>query len=165
MCVRRSRIVQVPPQICISFILCSGQIQGSELGTHFSERCAERTDGVGTGAERWGPIKDTTTDAGPRWTYGPRPPDRHSHSPSSNPRDSGLGTMKMPWMARVASRLCFCRVVLRDAVERKLRGTHRPYYVKTSSYGMNASGLCLSIHGTALRALARSNSRSTSKST
>ena len=34
-------------------------------------------------------------------------------------RDSGLGTMQMPWVARVASRLCFCRVVLRDAVERK----------------------------------------------
>ena len=44
-------------------------------------------------------------------------------------RDSGLGTMQVPWVARVASRLCFCRVVLRDAVERKLRGTHRPYYV------------------------------------
>ena len=57
-------------------------------------------------------------------------------------------------MARVASRLCFCRVVLRDAVERKLRGTHHPYYVKTSSYGMNAPGLCVSIHRTALSALA-----------
>ena len=44
-------------------------------------------------------------------------------------RESGLGTMQVPWVARVASRLCFCRVVLRDAVERKLRGTHRPYYV------------------------------------
>ena len=32
-------------------------------------------------------------------------------------RDSGLGSMKVPWMARVASRLCFCRVVLRYAVE------------------------------------------------
>ena len=32
-------------------------------------------------------------------------------------RDSGLGTMQMPWMARVASRLCFCHVVLRYAVE------------------------------------------------
>ena len=32
-------------------------------------------------------------------------------------RDSGLGTMQVPWVARVASRLCFCRVVLRDAVE------------------------------------------------
>ena len=32
-------------------------------------------------------------------------------------RDSGLGTMQMPWMARVASRLCCCRVVLRYAVE------------------------------------------------
>ena len=31
--------------------------------------------------------------------------------------DSGLGSMKVPWMARVASRLCFCRVVLRYAVE------------------------------------------------
>ena len=80
-------------------------------------------------------------------------------------RDSGLGTMQVPWVARVASRLCFCRVVLRDAVERKLRGTHRPYYVKTSSYGINALGLCLSIHRTALSALARSDSRSTSKST
>ena len=58
-------------------------------------------------------------------------------------RDSGLGSMKMPWMARGVSRLCFCRVVLRYAVERKLRGTHRPRYVKTSSYGMNALGLCL----------------------
>ena len=80
-------------------------------------------------------------------------------------RESGLGSMQVPRVARGASRLCFCRVVLRYAVERKLRGTHRLYYVKTSSYGMNASGLCLSIHGTALRALARSNSRSTSKST
>ena len=44
-------------------------------------------------------------------------------------RDSGLGSMQVPWVARVASRLCFCRVVLRYAVERKLRGTHRPYYV------------------------------------
>ena len=33
-------------------------------------------------------------------------------------RDSGLGSMQVSWMARVASaRLCFCRVVLRDAVE------------------------------------------------
>ena len=32
-------------------------------------------------------------------------------------RDSGLGTMQVPWVARVASRLRFCRVVLRDAVE------------------------------------------------
>ena len=32
-------------------------------------------------------------------------------------RDSGLGSMQMPWMARVASRLCFWRVVLRYAVE------------------------------------------------
>ena len=32
-------------------------------------------------------------------------------------RDSGLESMQVPWMARVASRLCFCRVVLRDAVE------------------------------------------------
>ena len=32
-------------------------------------------------------------------------------------RESGLGTMQMPWMARVASRLCCCRVVLRYAVE------------------------------------------------
>ena len=44
-------------------------------------------------------------------------------------RESGLETMQVPWVARVASRLCFCRVVLRYAVERKLRGTHRPYYV------------------------------------
>ena len=80
-------------------------------------------------------------------------------------RDSGLGTMQMPWMARVASRLCFCRVVLRDAVERKLRGTHRPCYVKSSRDATNASGLCLSIHRTALSALARSESRSKSKST
>ena len=80
-------------------------------------------------------------------------------------RDSGLGTMQVPWVARGGSRLCFCRVVLRDAVERKLRGTHRLYYVKTSSYGMNALGLCLSIHRTALSALARSDSRFTSEST
>ena len=32
-------------------------------------------------------------------------------------RESGLETMQVPWVARVASRLCFCRVVLRDAVE------------------------------------------------
>ena len=32
-------------------------------------------------------------------------------------RDSGLGSMQVPWMARGGSRLCFCRVVLRDAVE------------------------------------------------
>ena len=44
-------------------------------------------------------------------------------------RDSGLGSMQVPWVARGGSRLCFCRVVLRYAVERKLRGTHRPYYV------------------------------------
>ena len=80
-------------------------------------------------------------------------------------RDSGLGTMQVPRVARGGSRLCFCRVVLRDAVERKLRGTHRLYYVKTSSYGMNALGLCLSIHRTALSALARSDSRFTSEST
>ena len=80
-------------------------------------------------------------------------------------RDSGLGTMQVPWVARGGSRLCFCRVVLRDAVERKLRGTHRLYYVKTSSYGMNALGMCLSIHRTALSALARSDSRFTSEST
>ena len=80
-------------------------------------------------------------------------------------RDSGLGTMQVPRVARGGSRLCFCRVVLRDAVERKLRGTHRLYYVKTSSYGMNALGMCLSIHRTALSALARSDSRFTSEST
>ena len=44
--------------------------------------------------------------------------------------DSGLGTMQVPRVAHGVSRLCFCRVVLRDAVERKLRGTHRPCYVK-----------------------------------
>ena len=32
-------------------------------------------------------------------------------------RDSGLGTMQVPRVARGASRLCFCRVVLRYAVE------------------------------------------------
>jgi hypothetical protein len=32
-------------------------------------------------------------------------------------RDSGLGSMQVPWMARGGSRLCFCRVVLRYAVE------------------------------------------------
>ena len=80
-------------------------------------------------------------------------------------RESGLGSMQVPRVARGASRLCFCRVVLRYAVERKLRGTHRLYYVKTSSYGMNALGLCLSIHRTALSALARSDSRFTSEYT
>ena len=44
-------------------------------------------------------------------------------------RDSGLGSMQVPWMARVVSRLCVCRVVLRDAVEDSFGGTHRPYYV------------------------------------
>ena len=44
-------------------------------------------------------------------------------------RESGLGTIQVPWVARVASRLCFCRVVLRDAVEDSFGGTHRPYYV------------------------------------
>ena len=68
-------------------------------------------------------------------------------------------------MARVASRLCFCRVVLRYAVERKLRGTHRPCYVKSSRDATNASGLCLSIHRTALSALARSESPVTAEPT
>ena len=31
-------------------------------------------------------------------------------------RDSGLGSMQVPRVARGGSRLCFCRVVLRDAV-------------------------------------------------
>jgi hypothetical protein len=30
---------------------------------------------------------------------------------------SGLGTMQVPRVARGASRLCFCRVVLRDTIE------------------------------------------------
>ena len=32
-------------------------------------------------------------------------------------RESGLGSMQVPRVAHGASRLCFCRVVLRDAVE------------------------------------------------
>jgi hypothetical protein len=35
-------------------------------------------------------------------------------------RESGLGSMQVPRVGRGASRLCFCRVVLRYAVERKL---------------------------------------------
>jgi hypothetical protein len=71
----------------------------------------------------------------------------------------------VPRVARGASRLCFCHVVLRDAVERKLRGTHRPHYVKSSSYGINATGLSLYTYGAALSALARSQSRVTIEST
>ena len=55
-------------------------------------------------------------------------------------RDSGLGTMQVPRVARGGSRLCFCRVVLRDAVERKLRGTHRPCYIVLFPHPRHPSG-------------------------
>ena len=56
-------------------------------------------------------------------------------------RDSGLGSMQVPGMARGGSRLCFCRVVLRYAIEDSLRGGHLPRYVKTSRDATNATGL------------------------
>jgi hypothetical protein len=40
-----------------------------------------------------------------------------SRTMGSRGRGSGLETMYVPRVARGASRLCFCRVVLRDAVE------------------------------------------------
>ena len=62
--------------------------------------------------------------------------------------------MKVPLVARVASRLCFCRVVLRYAVEDSFRGTHRPHYVKSSRDATNASGLYSAIDKKAPGALA-----------
>ena len=40
-----------------------------------------------------------------------------SRTMRSRGQDSGLETMWVLWVGRLASRLCFCRVVLRDAVE------------------------------------------------